>query len=201
MVFKAGSYKLECINCKATKAVDIKSYNFNKKREFQGLNFNRVVRVVDCFGCGAEVDFEEFMLSRRCQYCKTPLVTKPLNSPKISATIPFNIDEKIAREIFKKWLGSLWFAPNELKSLLNFEQRFLASYIPYFSFDTSTYSIYRGYRGDAYYVTVQRRAIIDGREQIVEVQERRINWTPVSGSINREFRDILVVSIELGDLC
>jgi len=192
MVYKAATYNLECTNCKATKALDVKSYNFSNKHPFGEVSLDNTIRVVDCFGCGADIEFEEFMLSRRCPYCKTPLVTKPLNSPPPSAIIPFFINQDEAREIFKKWLGSLWFAPNELKKLLDFEHQFLATYIPYFSFDSSTYSQYSGYRGDAYYVTVNKRVIIDGREQIVQVQERRIRWTPVSGSVSRDFFNVLV---------
>jgi DNA-directed RNA polymerase subunit M/transcription elongation factor TFIIS len=192
MVYKASTFNLECINCKATKAIDAKSYDFSGKRELVEVTISSEIRVVDCFGCGADIEFERFTLSQKCPYCKTPLVTKPLNSPSPNALIPFSITEKDARSIFKNWLGSLWFAPNELKKLLDFDHQFLASYIPYFSFDASTHSHYSGYRGDAYYVTVNKRVIIDGREQIIQTQERRVRWTPVEGAVSREFRDVLV---------
>jgi predicted RNA-binding Zn-ribbon protein involved in translation (DUF1610 family) len=194
MVHKIKTHSLECINCKSTKAIDTtlhkplkqnlslapKSSIFPAKKE------------VDCPGCGADIILQEYEISKKCPYCKTPLVTKPLNKIEIVAILPFFIDENEAKKIFKDWLGSLWFAPSSLSNLKNFEHNFEAIYVPYFSFDAKTESFYQGERGDAYYVRVQRRVIINGREEIVEQMERRIRWSYVQGVVRRDFFNILV---------
>ena len=194
MVYKIGSYHLECTNCKSTKAIDAKVYKRAKEPIDKSLDnsINFIQKVIDCPGCGADVEFRENQISTNCPYCKTPLVTNTVNSIKPYSILPFEIDSTDAKNIFKNWLGSLWFAPNSLKNLLDFEHKFKAQYIPYFSFDAKSHSYYRGQRGDAYYIEVQREVIIDGRAQIITELERHINWSLVDGSTRRDFYDILV---------
>jgi len=195
MVHKIGTYKLECINCKSTKAIDAKPAN-NIKKSLQDVNNNLtpVKKEIDCPGCGANIEFEEFELSKNCPYCKNPLVTKCVNPLKIDSIVPFKVSKKSAKEIFKKWLGSLWFAPNNLSNLKDFEHQFIPAYIPYFAFDSSTRSYYSGQRGDAYYVEVQKKVYINGEIRVVRELERRIRWYNVSGEVNRDFRDILITA-------
>jgi hypothetical protein len=62
-------------------------------------------------------------------------------------------------------------------------------YLPHWLFDADTESRYQGERGDAYYVTVERMRVIDGRERRIRERERRIRWTPVSGRVARRFEE------------
>ncbi len=196
MVHKVKTHSLICINCKSTKAIETSTYTKNKKPLFSldKTTINPIQKEVDCPSCGADIEFNLFQISKNCPYCKTPLVTKTFNKIDIDAIIPFFIDTNEAKNIFKEWIGSLWFAPNALSDLKNFEHNFKALYLPYFSFDAKTQSFYEGERGDAYYVRVPRRVIINGREEIVEQLERRIRWHRVSGVVARDFADILVNS-------
>jgi ssDNA-binding Zn-finger/Zn-ribbon topoisomerase 1 len=193
MVHKIGTYKLECINCKSTKAIDAKpANNIKKPLESATDKLNGVKKLIDCPGCGANIEFKKFELSKNCPYCKNPLVTKCVNPLKIDSIIPFSIDKNSAKDIFKNWLGSLWFAPNNLSNLKDFEHQFTPTYIPFFAFDCGSYSTYTGQRGDAYYVEVQKEVYINGRLSIVRELERRVRWYNVSGEISRDFRDILI---------
>ncbi len=192
MVYQIGSYHLVCSSCKSTKAIDAQVYVRAKEPVFSEIEPNGILKTVDCPGCGADIEFKEFELSKNCPYCSNPLVTKPVNPKPPYSILPFAIDKESAREIFKKWLGSLWFAPGSLKKLLDFEHKFKPLYAPYFSFDAKTFTRYSGYRGDAYYVEVEKVVYINGREQVVRELERRINWTYVSGTTGRDFYDILV---------
>jgi len=196
MVHKIGTYNLECVSCKTTKAIDATLHKSNKEPvdKYNYKTTNPINKEVDCPGCGANVEFIEFELSKCCPYCKTPLVTTTVNQLPPNAILPFVIEKKEAKDIFKKWLGSLWFAPNSLSNLLDFEHKFDAVYIPYFSFDASTYSNYTGARGDAYYVEVVRNVYVNGKMQRVTQMERRIRWSNVSGSVSRNFLDILIVA-------
>ena len=196
MVHKIGTYNLECISCKTTKAIDASLHKEDKKpvNSYNFKTVNPVVKNVDCPGCGADVDFKEFELSKCCPYCKTPLVTKCVNKIETSAIVPFVVTKDEAKDIFKKWLGSLWFAPNSLSDLLDFEHQFNAYYIPYFSYDAQTSSYYSGARGDAYYVEVTRNVYVNGKLQRVRQMERRIRWSNVSGHVARDFKDILIVA-------
>jgi len=196
MVHKIGTYNLECISCKTTKAINATLHKPNKKEveNYKFKTINPITKEVDCPGCGADVKFDEFELSKCCPYCKTPLVTQGVNKIETSSIVPFVITKEEAKDIFKKWLGSLWFAPNSLSDLLDFEHQFNAYYIPYFSYDASTSSYYSGARGDAYYVEVVRNVYVNGKLQRVRQMERRIRWSNVSGHVARDFKDILIVA-------
>ena len=194
MVHKIGTYNLECINCKSTKAIDTTPAKDNKKPIdlVDTPTINPIKKVVDCPGCGADIKFSEFELAKNCPYCKNPLVTKCVNSIKPESILPFNIDKTKAKDIFKEWIGSLWFAPNKLSNLKDFEHQFSPNYIPYFNFDANTFSTYDGQRGDAYYVEVDRVVYVNGERRVVRELERRIRWSYVTGSVSRYFKSILV---------
>ncbi len=192
MVSQIGSYHLVCNSCKSTKPIDAQVYVRAKEPVNESIEPNGIVKTVDCPGCGADIELKEFELSKNCPYCDNPLVTNPVNPKPPYSILPFAIDKEKARKIFKSWLGSLWFAPDSLKKLLDFEHKFQPVYAPYFSFDAKSYTVYSGQRGDAYYVEVERTVYVDGREQVVRELERRINWTYVSGDTKRDFYDILV---------
>ncbi len=192
MLYKVGSYSLECINCKSKKAIFTQKFSSNKEPLKKSFSIHPIQREIDCPSCGANNKFSEFVLSKRCNYCKAPLITKTNNDIEIKAIIPFMINSQKAQKIFRKWLGSLWFAPNSLKKLLDFEHQFRGVYLPFFSFDSQTFSNYIGARGDAYYVQVQKEVIIDGKSQIVTELERRIAWSDVSGRVYRDFNNILI---------
>ncbi|HHD77799.1 MAG TPA: primosomal protein N' (replication factor Y) - superfamily II helicase [Campylobacteraceae bacterium] len=151
-------------------------------------------REIKCPVCAATFTLEPHTRSTRCPYCNAPIVTNldifmPLAPESL---LPFKIDQKKAKEIFRKWVGSLWFAPSGLEKYTRSDARFEGIYLPYWTFDADTTTHFQGYRGDTYYERVSRRVFIDGRERIVEEMEPRIEWTPVQGEVQRHFDDILI---------
>jgi hypothetical protein len=106
--------------------------------------------------------------------------------------LEFKINQKEAKEVFKKWVGNLWFAPNALKKFTQADSRFTGIYLPYWTYDSQTHTRFRGLRGDTYYERVTRRVYINGREELVEDMVARVEWTPVSGTIERYFDDVLI---------
>jgi DNA-directed RNA polymerase subunit M/transcription elongation factor TFIIS len=174
---------------------DIHTYSVAEFDRVSAPN-NREKRELNCPKCGAGYEMEPPQVSTICPYCSTPAIGEFLNPIKPEAIVPFKIEQKKAHDIFAKWIGSLWFAPNELKKLVDTRKKLTGFYLPYWLFDADTRSYYSGERGDAYYVTVERRRIIDGREVIVQEQERRIRWTPVNGRVSRDFVDISVTASE-----
>ncbi len=149
---------------------------------------------IKCPVCAANFKLTPHIRSTRCPYCNTPIVTNldifmPLSPESL---LPFKINQKEAKEIFKNWVGSLWFAPSELKKYTKTDSKFEGLYLPYWTYDSMTTTHFQGYRGDTYYQRVSRRVFIDGREQIVEDLEPKIRWQPVSGEIKRHFDDVLI---------
>ncbi len=151
-------------------------------------------REIQCPVCAGKFSLEPRIRSTRCPYCDSPIVTNmdifmPLAPESL---LPFQINQKEAKEIFKKWVGSLWFAPSSLSKYADAESRFEGIYLPYWTYDAQTITHFQGYRGDTYYERVRRHVYINGREEIVEEMVPRIEWTPVQGEIENFFDDILI---------
>ena len=146
-----------------------------------------------CPSCAGKFELKSYQRSTRCPYCNTPVITNidifyDLHPEGI---LPFKITKKEANESFRNWIGSLWFAPNDLeKKVLKGEIDGI--YIPYWTYDANTVSEYSGQRGDYYYVTVDRDVIIDGEYRTVREEERRVRWSMASGRVGRFFDDVLV---------
>jgi hypothetical protein len=82
---------------------------------------------------------------------------------------------------------SRWFAPNEFRRR-GAKGKFNGVYLPYWTFDTLTFNVYKGQRGENYTVTVGT-----GKNRRTETRTR---WYPASGRFQRFFDDVLVVASE-----
>jgi DNA-directed RNA polymerase subunit RPC12/RpoP len=200
MVFSPAKGHLLCPYCSSEEKIQtstsINSYETPDILRQEALP-KSTKREIQCPKCGVNYSFKDFQVSTSCQYCSTPAILDFENPIKPESIAPFKVEQKEAHKIFGKWIGSLWFAPNELKHLVDTQKRLTGFYLPYWLFDASSQSYYTGERGEAYYVTVERRVIVDGRERIVQEQERRIRWYPVSGEVYRDFRDISISASEV----
>lgn len=144
-------------------------------------------REIDCPSCGATVRFDGTLTSGECAWCGSPLQVEGAHDAgariPVDGVLPFLVDRPTAHERLAAWIRSRWFAPNEFLRR-GVEGRFEGVYMPYWTFDSMTFTRYRGERGDAYWVTVgsgkNRRRV------------RRIRWTPAAGSFQRFFDDVLV---------
>jgi predicted RNA-binding Zn-ribbon protein involved in translation (DUF1610 family) len=142
---------------------------------------------VKCHNCGAVAEFPASVAADNCPFCGVHL-TNPLTAPvpvmPPQGVLPFRVDARQARELFAKWVRSLWFAPSALKKLAD-PGRITGLYVPYWTYDAYTFTFYRGMRGDHYWVTVR------GPNNSTR-QEQRTRWTPASGNVTLAFDDVLV---------
>lgn len=155
-----------------------------------------------CATCAAVVLVQDKVAADRCPYCGTFLENKaeparPMVVPE--GLLPFAIDQKKAIQNFGDWLHGLWFAPSALKRAAEFG-RLLGVYIPFWTFDSMTYSWYRGQRGDDYqeteYYTAQETYLEDGQTKTRDVTKTRqvtkTRWSSVSGEVRHFFDDVLI---------
>lgn len=196
--YSPATASLHCEFCSTNKAIPksdeaIEEYDFKSALRFLGNNDSQEInKEITCNKCAATFKLTPYSISSNCPYCNTPAITDFVKDITPKSLLPFQLTQKEARERFKKWIGSLWFAPNKLKDFVDGDEKLQGYYLPHWTYDSQTKTYYRGQRGDIYYVTVERRVIIDGREQIIQQREARINWTPVSGHIQNEFDDITI---------
>ncbi len=196
--YEPGSTHLQCPYCSAehpipTSEEEIKELDFDSALSQKADTSTFTARTIHCGGCGATTQLEAHVTADRCAFCDSPLVEEPksLEIFKPKSMLPFGVDQKAAKETFKNWLGSRWFAPNDLK-LRARKDGLDGIYIPYWTYDSSTESYYRGQRGDYYYET-ESYSTTEGGEEVTKTREvRKTRWRSTSGVVWESFDDILV---------
>ncbi|MDX2116946.1 MAG: hypothetical protein SFY96_02055 [Planctomycetota bacterium] len=150
--------------------------------------------VSHCDSCGANVQFPANVTSLSCPFCGRDVVAARASTKLIKphALLPFNLDERAARERYRKWLRSLWFAPSTLKDFATLDTGLVGVYLPYWTYDCEADTNYSGMRGDDYWVTETYTTTVNGRPTIQTRQVRRTRWTPVAGRVHNRFNDVLV---------
>jgi predicted RNA-binding Zn-ribbon protein involved in translation (DUF1610 family) len=150
---------------------------------------------VRCTGCGAMILLEDKLVTDKCPYCATHLENKPESAEAMIAPeslLPFGMEQRKARAEFEKWIDGLWFAPNELKKLADLGQ-FSGVYVPFWTYDSMTYSDYTGQRGDDYTTTeTYVETDSDGNQHTRTRTVVHTNWTWVSGQVQHFFDDVLI---------
>jgi hypothetical protein len=149
---------------------------------------------IHCNECGASFQFEASIHAGECPFCGTPIVTTTAHSKPIppKSLLPFGIDERSAREQFQRWLQSLWFAPNAVKKYARSDSKLTGVYLPFWTFDSDTDTVYNGERGDIYYVNQPVQVMRNNRVVTEMKRVPKIRWTPVSGRVHRFFDDVLI---------
>lgn len=146
------------------------------------------VPVISCKRCAAAFQLDPAIQASRCPFCGTPIVleSRAVTHLRPGAVLPFGFDAKAARSKYEAWLSGLWFAPNDVKRLAKTDNGFIGMYVPYWTYDAATTSDYTGQRGVTY-----TRVVQDGDKTRTETE---IRWTPCSGTVSRDFDDVLVVA-------
>ncbi|HLJ10554.1 MAG TPA: hypothetical protein VKU82_05160 [Planctomycetaceae bacterium] len=162
---------------------------------------------VHCKACAAVVLLEDKVAIDRCPYCGNDLENKPVSAQNMilpEGVLPFKVDHKSAVAAFNAWIAGRWFAPGDLKQLANLG-RMAGIYVPFWTFDSMTYTHYTGQRGDNYQETetyTEPETYFETNAQGQQVAHTRmvtktrivtkIRWWPVSGNVEHFFDDVLV---------
>jgi len=156
-----------------------------------------------CGTCGAVVLLEDKVAADHCPYCAAFLENKPQAAEAMIAPeciLPFAITNDKAMEAFQKWMASLWFLPSGFRQLAKVD-KMNGLYLPFWTFDSMTYTYYSGSRGDNYtetewYTDNESYTDSDGTQRTRPVQKTRqvtkTRWTRVTGEVRHFFDDIPV---------
>lgn len=149
---------------------------------------------VHCDSCGATFTVPALEDSKECPFCGSRHVVEGTRDSRIppNGILPFAIESNFARGKVGEWLGSRFWAPNNLKALALKEGKLRGVYLPFWTFDSFTITDYTGLRGTYYYVTVNYTTTENGRTVTRSRQERRIRWSPAAGRVEVPFDDVLV---------
>lgn len=201
--FAPGTKKLKCSYCghdnDLPQPVDIVSeldfYDYFARAAEDGESENR--QVVKCSACNAESTVDKNISMSRCPFCGSQL-TAPARSSRLikpGAVLPFKVTRNQAVDRFRSWLGELWFAPGELKRQAGSLDGIKGMYLPYWTYDARTTTIYDGERGENYYETEyyedqdEKGNTVSRSRQVV-----RTRWYSTRGSIANAFDDVLVLA-------
>jgi predicted RNA-binding Zn-ribbon protein involved in translation (DUF1610 family) len=221
--FDPSSHALKCPYCghveeiaPAKHGVEERDYaTYLRKVAGQGGVLPGRSSQIRCTGCGAVVLIEDQTVTEKCPFCGTHLENKPEAAEAMIApegVLPFAVTDRDARKAFNDWIASRWFAPTELRQLANLGQ-FAGVYLPFWTYDSMTYTHYTGQRGEDYQETetytdtefyTETRTNADGSTETVTnsrpVTRTRVvtktRWYHVSGQVQHFFDDVLICGSE-----
>jgi predicted RNA-binding Zn-ribbon protein involved in translation (DUF1610 family) len=144
-----------------------------------------------CQRCGGVVSTPPDAIAFACPFCGSNKVIfretfEDVLRPRFM--IPFTIDPQGCREITRKWLGSSWMVPGDLRRAAGegpqkFET-FHPLYIPYWSFQATTQATWRAMVAhtttEVYYVKGERQ------------ERQQITWREENGKVQKSFGDLFV---------
>lgn len=198
--FAPGTNHLKCQYCNAENEIFTENAQPVEELDFDKYIADHVhaedmmqVATVKCSNCGASSTFQPNIVSDNCAFCGSPIVVSSGTTNSVikpMSMLPFKITQNEAYDGFRKWMKKLWFAPSALKKFVTQPDKLKGMYIPFWTYDSDTYSRYTGARGTHYYVTETYTE--NGQTKTRQVQKTR--WTPVSGSVNHFFDDVLIVA-------
>ena len=197
LLYAPGTTELQCSYCghkqdippaiSGFEELELKPY-LNQQG---GQSHSEQITMLHCKNCGANQHVEENYKSLHCVYCSMPLIIEDAYQEDWiipGAVLPFQIDQKKAHLVFKKWVNGLWWAPNKLQKAALDPQHTKGLYAPFWTFDAQLKSNYTGQRGEYYYVT---KTVGSGKDRRT-VQERRTRWYPARGYVTGFVDDTLI---------
>ncbi|HEX7706921.1 MAG TPA: zinc ribbon domain-containing protein [Thermoanaerobaculia bacterium] len=194
--WEPGATALKCAWCGLEKIVVPTGEKVLEKpvdaalRAPRNLGWGAERKVIVCKRCGAHTALDPHVAASSCAFCGTNAVVEAPADPNVvrpEGLLPFRITRESALQSFRKWLHKLWLRPNDLKSSSRMT-KIQGAYIPFWTFDSATYSDWTADAGYYYYVNVQVRQ--NGR--MVTRRERRVRWVPVVGLLQLFFDDVPV---------
>jgi LSD1 subclass zinc finger protein len=200
LVFEPGTTSLACPYCGTLNEIEISQESIDEmdfdqflKDAEHGKDIEEVSTIA-CDACGAVTSLDKNVVSSECPFCGNKLIVKNESTSKQikpKSLLPFKITSKDALESFKTWLKKLWFAPPGLKKYASQAEKIAGMYLPYWTYDSDTFTNYKGERGDNYTVT-ESYTDGNGKNQTRTVTKTR--WTSVYGSVSLFFDDVLVLA-------
>ena len=198
--YRPGSRSISCGHCGheneiAQASKPVVEHDLNQALQ-RAKNEHQVEEsiTVKCEACAAEYSFAANEHAGSCPFCGTDSVADTSRSKQIKpdALLPFAVTKEQAASAMQRWLKGLWFAPSKLARFARGSGDFTGIYLPYWTFDSDTQTVYRGQRGTNYYVKVPHTKMVDGKRISTTRTEVRVKWKSVRGSVSRFFDDVLV---------
>lgn len=142
-------------------------------------------KVIHCDNCGANTVIDNSEISFCCPFCGSNSVveTNEISGIKPHRVVPFKISNEISIDNYSKWIKKKFFVPKKVKKNLP-SLKLRGVYLPVWTFDTNTFSLYNGRLGKRYTTTVG-----NGKKKRTVTKIRYFN---ISGDQILKFDDFIV---------
>ncbi len=196
--FNPGAQSMVCPYCDNKIDIekemdDIKEHCFTSALANPPEDWGTEKKVIHCDGCGADTILDANIASQFCPFCGSSHIVQDNKNSGIApeTLIPFKVSKKDAEQSFLKWLTKRYFAPKALKHQY-ISHRLEGVYVPFWTYDSQTYSQYTAQAGTYYYVTETHWVTRNGKRQQVTRQVRKTRWRHTSGNYSAFFDDVLI---------
>lgn len=192
MVYSPEDHLLKCEYCGYGIVKELNNYSdeidLDKLFEDKHNEWGQETHVFHCNNCGATEILSRKEIAKKCSFCGTTNVVEveDVSGLKPNAVLPFLFDKTKACDYVIAWARKKLLAPKAFKTSVTPEETY-GNFYPAFTFDSDTFSTYKGELGEYYYVTKR----VNGKT----VRERKVKWFHVSGTHSTDFDDILVQAI------
>lgn len=203
--FEPGTNQLKCDHCGllndiegTEKGTKIGCYDYNQFIEdMESAPAGTELRQVRCGNCGSRTTLPKNVTADKCPFCSSPLIIELDDSRgyvRPHYILPFELNQQLADEKFKKWIKGLSFAPGDLVQKVNSRSQTLLEgvYLPYWAYDADAETNYEGEQGNHYWVTETYTETVDGKQRVNTRQVMHTNWCPVSGTVDNSFSNIII---------
>ena len=199
MDFDPASGMMKCVSCARTEEVPKGTATLIAHALEDALKhvtpLSAEALQVSCSGCGSVVVFTPPDVAGACSFCGMTIVAQPKAADPIIApdgVLPVKVTKDIAQKEVREWISSRWFAPNALQKMAQ-QEGIAGVYLPFWTYAAETESQYSGARGVHYWETEYFTTQDSNGNQVQESRKvMRTAWSPASGTVARNFSDILV---------
>ncbi|MBX3096623.1 MAG: hypothetical protein KF812_07155 [Fimbriimonadaceae bacterium] len=196
--YAPGTTHMRCPYCGTEQAIAPPTMTVEERDMLQAMVLERTRtavetdNVVHCNSCAAEFVLPPTIESTNCPFCGSNVVVEAKPESRIlpDAVLPFVVDQKGMRDRYRQWIGSRFWAPNDLKKRSLQKNEVQGIYVPFWTYDALTRTDYTGMRGEDYYETETYRDS-NGNTQTRTVTKTR--WYPAAGRVEVNFDDVLVI--------
>ena len=159
--------------------------SFYEAEERGNCDWGTEKKTVICKNCGAETVYDSLETAGECPYCGSNQVMEAAEEDTLApgGICPFRVDRPGADQLFRNWLKRRWFCPGAVKKNAG-RVEFKGVYLPYWTFDTTTDSLY-----SARYGIVRTVVVGSGKNRRTRTY---VDWYRTHGSYNEFFNDRLV---------
>jgi hypothetical protein len=162
--------------------LSVSETDFSQAESTESFNWGVEKKVVICKNCGGEEIYDALQTAAVCSFCGSTNVMPAAGADSMApgGMCPFVVPVDKAGGLFSKWLSGKIFTPKQAKMQAR-PDAFKGVYLPYWTFDTMTSSVFRGRAG---YDRLQKQG-----DHMVTVTD----WRQVSGVYQEFINDYTVV--------